>query len=183
MSKNLRTGITMGISTFFIAILVVAFSRLAVSNLGSFLASVVFLLIITIGVIFDMIGVAAAAADTAPFNARAARKDFGARKGLHLVQNADRVATLCSDIVGDICGTVSGALGAMLVVRLAFITELNEAILNIIVVALAAALTVGGKGYCKGLGIYRSNEIIGGVGNFLALAEGLIPGKRKGGRG
>lgn len=172
----------MGILTFFIAILVVAFSRLAVANLGSFLASVVFLLIIAIGVIFDMIGVAAAAADVAPFNARAARKDFGAKKGLHLVRNADRVATFCSDIVGDICGTVSGALGAMLVVRLAFVVDVGEAILNVLVVALAAALTVGGKGFCKGIGITKANRIIGGVGNFLTLAEVLAPWRRKGGQ-
>ncbi len=182
LNKNLQTGITMGISTFFIAILVVAFSRLAVANLTSFLATIVFLLIIATGVVFDMIGVAAAAADVAPFNARAARKDFGARTGLQLVQNADRVATFCSDIVGDICGTVSGALGAMIVVRLAFAVDLSEAVLNITIVALAAALTVGGKGFCKGIGINRANEIIGFVGNFIAIVQGFNPSKRKGGR-
>ena len=182
MSKYLRTGITMGIITFFIAILVVAFSRLAVANLNSTLALLVFLLIITIGVIFDMIGVAAAAADRSPFNARAARKDFGARKGLQLVQNADRVATFCSDIVGDICGTVSGAIGALLVVRLVMITDWSESLLNIFIIAFAAALTVGGKGFCKGLGISRANQIIGGVGNFLAYVEKLGLGRRKRGQ-
>jgi len=172
----------MGIITFFIAILVVAFSRLAVANLNSALALLVFLIIITVGVIFDMIGVAAAAADVAPFNARAARKDFGAQKGLHLVQNADRVATFCSDIVGDICGTVSGAIGALLVVRVVMLTGFSESILNILVVALAAALTVGGKGFCKGIGITRANEIIGGVGNLLAFMEGIGLRKVKGGQ-
>ncbi len=172
----------MGISTFFIAILVVAFSRLAVANLASIYAAIVFLFIITVGVVFDMIGVAAAAADVAPFNARAARKDFGAKTGLQLVQNADRVATFCSDIVGDICGTVSGALGALMVVRLAFIVDISEAVLNISIVALAAALTVGGKGFCKGIGINRANEIIGAVGNFLALIQSFVPGGKKGGQ-
>lgn len=174
MSNNLKTGLTMGTWTFALAILVTSFSRAAVSSVNAFIAFIVLLFIICVGIIFDTIGVAAAAADEAPFNARAARKQFGAKKGLYLVKNADRVATICSDIVGDICGTVSGALGALLVFRLVQSYSANEAALNLVMIAAIAALTVGGKGYSKGIGIKSANNIISFVGNLLSRLENLL---------
>lgn len=181
MNKSVKNGLSMGFLTFFLAIIVVSSSRVAVSSLSTGFAFLVLFIIILVGIIFDTIGVAAAAAQQAPFNARAARKDYGARHGLHLVQNAERVATFCSDIIGDICGTVSGALGAILTLRIIMVYQsLSETILNLIIVAAIAALTVGGKGIGKGIGINNANTIIAVVGNIMARLEELKFWKRRG---
>ena len=74
--------------------------------------------VILLGIFFDMIGTAAAAADLAPLNAKAARKVNGARRGVYLVQHADQVANFCNDVVGDISGIISGTLAAIIVLRL-----------------------------------------------------------------
>ncbi len=74
---------------------------------------------ILLGVLVDIIGTAAAAAELAPLNAKAARKRDGARRAVELVQQADRVANICNDVVGDISGIISGALAAVIVSHLA----------------------------------------------------------------
>ena len=35
-----------------------------------------------------------------------------------MLRNASRVSSVCNDVVGDICGIVSGATGAVIVARL-----------------------------------------------------------------
>ncbi len=67
------------------------------------------------GIVFDVIGVAAAAAEEAPLNAKAATKIYGAREAVYLVKNADKVSSFCNDVIGDISGTISGGIGAALV--------------------------------------------------------------------
>jgi hypothetical protein len=75
--------------------------------------------IILVGIVFDIVGIAATAAQEAPFHARASRRLLGAKKSIWIVRNADKVASFCNDVVGDICGTVSGAVGASIVFSLA----------------------------------------------------------------
>ena len=72
-------------------------------------------MIILVGILFDIIGTAVAAAEESALNAKAAKKVPGAREGVYLIKNADKVANFCNDVIGDICGTVSGAIGAALV--------------------------------------------------------------------
>ncbi len=180
--KYVRNGLGMGLITFVLAIIVVSLTRLAITALSTIFVPLVLFIIISMGIIFDTIGVAALAANEAAFNAKAARKVFGARHGLNLVRNADKVATFCNDIVGDICGTVSGSLGALLVLRLVVGNDGNEALLNLLMIAGIAALTVGGKGFGKSIGMRNANNIIERVGVFLAQLERVFGFKRaKGG--
>ena len=76
------------------------------------------------------------------------------------------VANICCDVVGDICGIVSGALGATLVVVIGD-SLMNIVLLSALMSGLVSALTVGGKAIMKGIAIQNADKIMGMVGILL----------------
>ncbi|CCO08926.1 hypothetical protein [Desulforamulus hydrothermalis] len=136
------------------------------------------LFIILIGILADIIGTAVTAAQEAPFHARAAKRVRGAKEGVFLLRNADKVANICNDVIGDIVGTVSGALGISIVVKILNNNPGWPALwANIIMTALIASLTVSGKALGKTLALTRANDVIFLVGKILAYWQ-KITGKR-----
>ncbi len=135
-------------------------------------AVLIVLLIILLGVVFDIVGVAATRAHETPFHARSASKRPGARKAIRLVREADRVATFCSDVVGDIAGTLSGALAAGLALRAA---PAERGIGAILAVALVSAVTIGLKSAAKGLAVREADAIVWLVGRILEAVEAVLP--------
>lgn len=134
----------------------------------------VIILIILIGIVFDILGVAVAVADEAPFHAMSAKKTRGARQALKMIRNADSVASFSNDLVGDIAGTVSGAASASLVFRIASLNPaVNQTVAGVIAVGLAAALTVGGKAVGKRLAITQATSIVLEAGRVLDWLESL----------
>lgn len=176
---RLRQALRMGSLTFIVAVLVTLFSTSLAEIVSLPVALLILLVIISIGIIFDLIGVSATAAETAPLNAKAAKKVFGAKKALFLLRHADVVASFCCDIVGDICGTLSGALGAVIILRLSMGFHWNESILEVVFLALIAALMVGGKAFGKRIGIERANDIIFVIGKIVATIELILRFGRK----
>ncbi|MFP4016445.1 MAG: hypothetical protein ACLFUI_05385 [Halanaerobiales bacterium] len=169
--KNLKGSLVIAIFTFLIAILVTLSSQTRIQYVSFIPAVLILLVIIFTGILSDMVGVAATVANPSTFNARAAKKIFGARNGLFLVRHADRVASLMCDIVGDICGTVSGAIGIVIVLRIINNWGGSQSILNLLMIGFISALTVGGKAYFKTYGIRKADEIIFYVGKVLAGFE------------
>jgi CBS domain containing-hemolysin-like protein len=149
--------------TFFLAILFGLITHYLISEVGSiFLSFLILLFVVAIGIVFDLIGTAAAAAKIAPLNAKAARRTYGAKKGVYLVKSADQVANFCNDVIGDISGIVSGTIAAIIVYKLVVIfpTDRAEFFIGILLTAVVAAVTVGGKAWGKVLAIKYSTEII-----------------------
>lgn len=129
-------------------------------------AFLVILLIILINILFDIVGIAATAADETPFHAMASRKIFGARQCIKLIRNADKVSNLCNDVIGDICGIISGAAGAYIVFRI--IGSRQEiTIIELVVTGCITAFTVGGKSLGKILAIRNSSFIVYRVGVII----------------
>ncbi|HOL17981.1 MAG TPA: hypothetical protein PLY40_06810 [Bacillota bacterium] len=190
--KNQRVGRWIAIISFWTFILAIVLGFVAqflVSTIYSIILSFLILLaVILLGIIFDLIGTAAAAARMAPLNAKAARKVFGARRSVYLVQHAEQVANFCNDVVGDISGIVSGTLAAVIALRLALSLpgERMELYTGILLTAVVAALTVGGKAWGKSVAIHHPTEVILVVGKILTRLEGplnwITPAKRSGSR-
>ena len=88
---------------------------LANATLG--VSFVILISIIAIGIVFDIIGVAVTAADEKPFHSMASRKVPEAGEALKLIRNAGRVSSFCNDVIGDICGVISGSASATIAVR------------------------------------------------------------------
>jgi hypothetical protein len=185
----LRHTLIIGAGAFFLAILVSFASQIMLDFITSIIISLVLLLIIIlVGIVFDIIGVASAAADEVPLHAKSAKKVNGAMHALLLVRNADKVSSFCNDVVGDICGTLSGAIGAVVVLRIIVHSPgFNEVVANTIMTSLVASLTVAGKAFAKSFAIRNSTEIIFQIGRILAILENylrikLINGHDKKGR-
>lgn len=171
-------------------VLAVVFSLLSETVLRSStlaLAGAVLVLIVLIGILFDIIGLATATADRITLNAMAAKRVPGARQGLRMVRNAPRVTAICNDLVGDICGTVSGAAGAAIVLRIGLTHagwvvspggypsgDLTHGIWTVLMVALVAAVTVGGKAAGKNVAIARADEIVFRAGRVLWWVESRL---------
>jgi len=156
-----------------------------------FLAVVVVIVIVLIGIISDIVGIATAAAEPAPLNAMAAKRTPGARQALRLVRNAPRAATIFNDLVGDICGTVSGAAGAAIIFHVSRTRPVfDPGLATVFLVSVIAAVTVGGKALGKSLAINRANDIVFRAGRVMWWLEkrlGLVffrdpPAARRGSR-
>lgn len=162
------------VQVFFIAVVLSAAlsfaSDQALNGAGLAVAFAVLLAFILLGIIFDIIGVSVTAADEKPFHSMAARKTPGAREALNLIRKADKVSSFCNDVVGDICGIISGSTGAVIVVQMqAAFGFLPGMVLSLAVTALTSGLTIGGKALGKSFAIARSTAVLQLVGRFLHL--------------
>jgi CBS domain containing-hemolysin-like protein len=160
--SNLTAGLVVAFFTFFVALLVGLGSEVLIKTVdNNFVSIILLLLIIFLGIFFDIIGTAATAASMPPFNARAAKKVSGAQQAVKIVQNADRVANFCNDVIGDIAGTLSGAIGAAIVINLADELGVSDLVLSsAVMTGLIASLTVGGKAIGKNVAVKNANCII-----------------------
>lgn len=160
-SENTKWIISITISSFIVSAVMQFVSSGVLEGVGSLTAIPVVLIIIFIGILFDMIGVAVTAADEVPFHAMASRKVYGAKQAIKLIRNANKVSSICNDVVGDICGVISGVASASIVMRIAADSTLAEStIAGIAVSGLVAALTVGGKAIGKIFALGSSNYIV-----------------------
>ena len=45
------------------------------------------------------------------YHAMSSKKIKGAKKAVSFKKNADKVSSFCNDVIGDICGIISGSAG------------------------------------------------------------------------
>jgi CBS domain containing-hemolysin-like protein len=136
---------------------------------GVAVAVLILAVFIFLGIVFDVVGVAVTAADPRPFHSMAAHKEKGAKEALMLLRNASRVSSVCNDVVGDICGIVSGTTGAVIVARLQGALNVQTVLLSVAVTALVSGLTIGGKALGKTFAIEKSTKVVYWAGRFLHL--------------
>ena len=139
---------------------------------GLALAFAVLAAFIVLGIVFDIIGVAVTAADEKPFHSMAAHRTPGAKEALSLIRRASKVSSFCNDVVGDICGIISGSTAAVIVVRLQSAFSLRSALISLAVTALVSGLTIGGKAMGKAFAIDKSTAVLQLVGRALHLFSG-----------
>ena len=167
-NKTIRWVITI----FFVTILIsgtISFASnelMAVSSVA--VAFLILLIIILIGIIFDVVGVAVTSADEKPFHSMAARKVPGAQESIMLLRNAERVSSICNDVIGDICGVVSGSASASIAAQIiANFSGSAAQIIMLLMSALVAGLTVGGKAVGKTYAIGSCTQIVSTVGKII----------------
>jgi len=149
-------GMTIGISSAMSLI-----SNEVLSGGGLVLSFVVLLLIVLIGILFDIIGMSVTAADEKPFHSMAAKKVPEATVAIRLIRRAERVSSICNDVVGDICGVVSGSASAVIAARVVMNMQPTVAsIVQLLMSALVAGLTVGGKAFGKSIAMNNASWII-----------------------
>lgn len=161
------------IQVFFISVVLSAVLSLAsdqaLSGAGIPLAFAVLACFIGLGILFDIIGVSVTAADERPFHSMAAHKTPGAREALGLIRKASKVSSFCNDVVGDICGIISGSTAAIIVTRLQEAFSLRSVVISLAITALVSGLTIGGKAVGKTFAIEKSTAVLQLVGRVLHL--------------
>jgi len=138
-----------------------------ISNFNVILLTTILFIVISIGILFDMIGVAAMTSKEAPFHAMSSKKIKGAQACIKLLKNCNKVSSICNDVIGDICGIISGSLGAALTIYLTSL-GMNGIFSTILVTSFISALTVGGKAYFKTVAMNNCDAIIFKVGKIIS---------------
>jgi CBS domain containing-hemolysin-like protein len=151
------------ITVFFIAVLLsstISFLSSTVMEDAELVeAFIVLLFIVFLGILFDIIGVAVMSASEKPFHSMAARKVPGAAEALKLLRNAEKVSNFCNDVIGDICGVVSGSASAVIAVKA--LTQVKSDMLSqLIMSALVAGVTISGKAFGKTIATSQSTNIV-----------------------
>lgn len=167
-NRNIRWFITIFLVTIVVSAVISLGSEelMAASSMG--VAFLILLAIIMLGIIFDVIGVAVTSADEKPFHSMAARKVPGALEAIQLLRNAEKVGSICNDVVGDICGVVSGSASATIAVQILQNFEFTwPRLVSLVMSSLVAGLTVGGKAIGKTFAINSCTTIVHGVGRVI----------------
>lgn len=169
---SLRWSSGIAVITLFLAAVFSIVSSLILNEVALAIGIIVVLIIIAIGIVFDTVGLAAAAANEIPFRAMASEKVNGAKEAIRICRNADRFSSFCNDVIGDISGIVSGTASAIVVLQL--VSDLGSRedsslhfVLAVIFTSMVAAMTVGGKAVGKSIAMYFSTQIILFVGKIF----------------
>ena len=169
MKEKNKWIVTIFIMTFILSIIFNGVSNALLSKINIVIAFLILIVMIGIGIFFDMIGMAVATCEEAPFHAKAAKKHKGAREAIRLIRSKEKVSSVCNDVVGDVSGIVSGSLAALISVSLSQMLEVNNFVTTLIVGGVVASLTVGGKAIGKKRAIDNCNEIMLFVGSVVHL--------------
>ena len=161
--SNTKWIIQSFIMTFILSMIFAYISTNGVSNLSLLPAILILVLVVLIGIFFDIIGVAVTVANEEEFHAKATKKVAGSKNSIKLIKNAPNI---CADVIGDICGVLSGSISAMIAIKIG--NELNLPFnMQFILSALVSAFTVSGKAFGKDIANKKSTEIVHKVGIVL----------------
>ena len=167
-NKTIRWVVTIFVVTIFVSGTISLVSDVIMESSTIAVAFLILLAIVLIGIIFDVIGVAVTSADEKPFHSMAARKVPGGLEAIRLLRNAERVSSICNDVVGDICGVVSGSASATIAAQVLQNFDFSwPQMVSLLMSALVAGLTVGGKAVGKTFAINSCTKIVSGVGRVI----------------
>ena len=118
------------------------------------------ILFIGIGILFDIVGVSVTSSDIKVFNSMSSRKVYGSKMAVILIKNADKVSSFCCDVIGDICGIISGTAGVIVASSISSTFHTSLFSTSLLVTSIIAALTIGGKAMGKSFAINKSSIIV-----------------------
>ncbi|NLG52454.1 MAG: hypothetical protein GX541_00550 [Clostridiales bacterium] len=151
--------------SFVLSVLFTVISDTALKGVGYIAAFLILGAFILVGIIFDILGVAATSASEKPFHAMASRRVNGSKEALWLIRNAEKVSSFCNDVVGDISGIISGSVAAIIVARF----DSDSIIYPLILTGMVAGLTVGGKALGKGFALSYNSRILYVAGKIINI--------------
>lgn len=144
-------------------------SNQVVPNINIPLGIILTLLFVLLGILFDIVGVAVTSADEAVFHSMNSRKVKGANVAVILKKNASKVSSFCCDVIGDICGIVSGAAATAISVSIAANYNFDLMLTGLITAGIISSLTIGGKAMGKSFAINKGNIILYEFAKFISI--------------
>ncbi|MBO1004304.1 hypothetical protein ACFSKI_19945 [Pseudogracilibacillus auburnensis] len=176
IKSSIKFSLTIAVITFVLAAIFSSFSSSILNSVSWIIGLIIVLFIVLIGIVFDMLGIASTAAKEAPLHAMAAEKVVGAREAVKIYKNADKFASFCNDVIGDISGIVSGSALTIVIIEISHILRGTsdpkiQIILSIVLTSIVAAITVGGKALGKYFAINSSTQIMMIAGKIIFFIE------------
>ncbi|HBA38131.1 MAG TPA: hypothetical protein DCY94_05365 [Firmicutes bacterium] len=165
--KNVIWIIEITLMAFTFSFLLSAFSDTVMSASTVLVSTIVLFFFIGLGILFDMIGVATTVADPKVFNSMAAKKVRGSKTALSFIKKSSQVSSFCNDVIGDICGILSGSAGVTIALSISQQFGINLMLTNLFTTSMIAALTIGGKAVGKSFAINKSNRILYTFSKFI----------------
>lgn len=170
-TNNTKWIITITILAFLISFIFSLISEMTLSKVNLIVGIIILVLFIIIGIIFDMIGVAVTSTTESPLHAMSAKKIKGAKKAVSFKKNADKVSSFCNDVIGDICGIISGSAGVTITATISKNYNLDIFWVGLIITSIIASLTIGGKAASKKIAMKNSNKIVYITAKILSIFE------------
>lgn len=165
--KRYRWAIKIFVLAICLSSLFSLLSQTILSSMGVVMAVVTIVFFIFISVVFDMVGTAITCAEECYFLEHSGEK--GATVALAMKRNSEKVCSFCNDVIGDICGILSGASGACVILGLTktLTNGLLIVLVSSLVSALIAGLTIFSKALMKSYAINNANKFILKIGRML----------------
>ena len=165
--------------SFVLSVVMSYISNEALNSAGTILSFVVLFFFVALGIVFDMIGIASASATEKEFHSMAAHRVRGAKEAVWMTRNAEKVSSICNDVVGDICGIISGATGALIVANITSgMSGVGVVLISLLVPGLVSAMTIGGKAAGKGVAMAFSSRVLSICGRILSVLPVSLDGKK-----
>ncbi len=164
---NIKWTLTIFLVTFIVSMTFSYLSIIIMDNISLGIAILMLLFIILLGVVNDLIAVAVTAANIDSLHAKASDKKKGAKTAIRLVKSANKVSSICADVVGDVSGILSGSVGVLIAMQISNTYNFSLSIVSLVTGGVIAALTVTGKSLEKHYGINKADEIVYFVGRVL----------------
>lgn len=153
---------------FTVSFVLSAILNFLIPNISLAFGILLTLFIIFFGISLDTVGVAVTTADEAVFHSMNSRRVKGASLAVKLKKNADKVSTFCCDVIGDVCGVISGASGTAITAIMVTDYHTNLLLTGLIVTAVISSLTIGGKAVGKSLAVNKGEIILYGFTKILS---------------
>lgn len=169
MKKNKLWTLEITIIAFTVSFLFSALSETVMPKVNIYLSLLILIIFISIGIIFDMIGVAITTCDVKPFRSMSAKRIKYANVGINLIKNSAKVSSFCNDVIGDICGIISGSAGVLIAVTISNKFNTNILFTTLLVTSLIAAATIGGKSLGKSTSIKNNTTIVKIISKILSI--------------
>ena len=157
---NIKWIFTVLITAFVLSFSLSFLSEITIPNFPLWIGIIITLLFVFLGILFDIIGVAVTTADEKVFHSMNSRKVKGAKTAVKFKKNADKVSSFCCDVIGDVCGIISGAAATTISLGLINTLKWNSLITSLIVASTIASLTIGGKALGKSFAMNKSDIIL-----------------------
>ena len=169
MKSNYKWVLIVTFLAFIISIILSFLVGIVLENVTFTVSILITFLFIILGIVFDIIGVAVTSASEVPFHSMSARRVKAGRSGVMLIKNATKTSSICCDVVGDICGIISGASGVTIISLIINSTKSNPIFISLVVTSLISSLTIGGKALGKNIAINKSIEVVTIVAKIVSI--------------
>ena len=148
------------IMAFIISLTFSLASEIIMPKVSTIISIIILILFIVLGIIFDMVGVAVTTCEISPFHSMNAKKINYAKTAINLINNNAKVSSFCNDVIGDICGIISGSAGVIISTNISKTLNTNLFLTTLLTTSLIASLTIGGKSLGKQTAIKNNTAII-----------------------